>query len=297
MTLPRHRARYIAPAAIIVVAAIGYWTLFQGARANPERLSQLVVEQPGIAGLKPKASGSETVAPSKSAWSEIKKAAVAEPGQTGGYTRSWQGTKGTGSSLSILVEYLPSASDAIRLQQQMVASYTNAKTLKTDDVTVTSHFSVSGIAGSRGISYHQSSSEGTSNGTVTIFGVGRTVALVYFEAPASQGTIDVRAAARSQFALLEQQESGFSMLEPTRSLTASLLYWLIAVVLAGVAFVVPVVIGRARERANERKAVRSNYGRQARGSKVLRNKQTSPLTQLHRQRPARSSKLTSPFKR
>jgi hypothetical protein len=294
---PGYAKRFVAPGLVLVIAAVGYWTLFQGTRQDPESLSSLVIERPGLAGLKTTPSSSKVVTPSETGLSELKEAHKNEPDQTGAYSRTWVGTKNTkntGSALSVLVGLLPTASDAQLAQEQVLTDYTNAKTLKAEDVTVTSRFSVATVPHSRGVAYRESGSGRSGNGNTVVFNVGRVVAVVYTETTSTSRSLDeaARSVVRQESSLLEDREPGFSMSEATRSLGASLLYGLIALGVAAAVFFLPPFLRRVRARRQSRQAAQVSRGHQGRGSKVLRRHKVSPLMQAN-QRPTRSSRLSS----
>lgn len=281
MTLATGAKRAVAPAVILVVAAAGYWTLFQGARYDAKSVSALVIQHPGAAGFKPKPSSSEVVPASETDWSELKTAAKDDPDQTGGYSRTWEATTGSGSSDSVLVEVLPTASDVQRLRTQVLADYSNAKTLKSDGISIVSRFSVAGVAGSEGITFRGSGSSSADKGSTVVFDTGRALVVVTAGTSSAHGSADagVRSVTRAEDSLLQDREPGFSLNVAARSLSASLLYWLIALALAAVAFVLPGIVHRVRERPHAKEAAHTRTGHQGRGSKVLRRHQVVLPTQ------------------
>jgi len=279
---------YIAPGLVMVLAGIGFWTIFQGTRMEPSRLSDLVLQDSGLAGMQESASRSEVVTSTHSDWSVVRKAAAAHPDKTGGYARTWEGAKGGSNSLSVLVESLPTSWNAYLLRRQIMAEYTNANTLKAHGVAITSRFSLLQVPGSQGVSYQESATTSSAiRGSTVVFAVGRLVVLVDVQMPvnSSGGAGDVRSAAHSQYALLQAREPGFSMVEATRSPSASLVYGLIAVIVAASTVVLPRLVRRGYSRRQARLVNRASYGRQVRGSKVLRRRRASQLMQpTHRRR-------------
>jgi hypothetical protein len=290
---PRGTKRLVAPGLVLVLAAVGYWTLFQGSRYDAKLASALVIQHPGVAGFKPTPSRSQVVTAKETNWSAVRKAAKAHPEQTGAYSRTWQATRGSGSSVSILVEVLPTASEAQLLRQQVLADYGNAKTLKSDGISIISRFSVTGVPGSEGISFQGSGSSSADKGSTVVFDVGRTVAVVTAGTSAAAGSGDAgsRSVTRAEDTLLGDREPGFSMTEATRSLSASVLYWLIALVVAALSFVVPGIVHRVRERRRAREVAHAKRGHQGRGSKVLRRQKVTLPTQTGRR--ARSARISS----
>lgn len=286
--------RCVVPVAVFVLAAIGYWVVFQGTQPSPDWISTLIVAHPGSAELKAEPASSEVVEPSKSTWREVKEAAAVQPDQTGGYSRTWDSTKSSSDSLSVLVEVVPTSSDAEKVHGQVLAEYADAKTLKRDGATVTSRFGVRGVPGAQGVAFQvaASSSAGASKGTVVVFDVGRAVAAVYVET--STGALkgfDLDAVARREHALLERREPAFSLATPTRSALASALYGVAAVLVASLAYLVPGGVRRSRQRRDARHAAALRHEYRSRGSKVLQRRRQSALPyQSSRHRGHRSGR-------
>lgn len=292
LTLPRRTARLVVPGLVVVLAVVGYWTVFQGGRTDQKLLSTLIVENPELAGLKTKPSSAQVVPPKDTTWSEVQKAAKANPAQTGGYSTTWEGAKKTDPSLSILVELLPTEPSAQRLQQQILSDYTDAKSLKSQGIIVSSRFAVTAVPDGHGVSYKGSGSSGTaSTGSTVVFRVGRVVAALFTQSPSSSVPNDGNAV-RQEYALLQAREPGFSPSVATRSALATSVYFVIAFGVAAAAFVIPGLVRRARARRDAHEAARASRGRQGRGSKVLRRQKMSPLMQPAR-RPGRPSKVSS----
>ncbi|HUE08094.1 MAG TPA: hypothetical protein VMP41_11750 [Acidimicrobiales bacterium] len=293
MSLPPHGGRLVAPGLVLVLAAVGYWSVFQGSRYDAKLASALVIQHPGVAGFKPTPSSSQVVTAKETNWSVVRNAATARPEQTGAYSRTWGATKGSGSSVSVLVEVLPTASDARLLRKQVLADYSNAKTLKTDGISIVSRFPVTAVPGSKGISFQGSGSNSADKGSTVVFDVGRTVAVVTAGTSTAPGSGDagVRSVTRAEDSLLQDREPGFSMTEATRSLSASMLYWLIALVVAALALVVPGIVHRVRERRRAREIAQMRSGHQGRGSKVLRRQKVTLPTQPSRR--TRSARISS----
>jgi hypothetical protein len=280
MSRRRSIARYVAPGLIIVLAIVGYWTMFQGTRSEPKRLFSLVIQHLHLSGIKERAVHSGVVSSSQVTWNEVRKSARADPDHTGGYSRTWEGTNSSGTSLSVLVQLVPTRANATVVRQQILADYTSVKSLKAQNVAITARFTVSKVPRSRGVSYQQSaSSGGSTSGSIVVVDFGRVVAL-FIETPTSSSSdTQIRSVVRSEYSLLKVREPSFSMIEATRSPMTSLAYVGVAAVLVGVTIAVPAVVRRQQNRRNERKAAQMGYGRKTRGSKVLRRHKISPLMQ------------------
>jgi len=291
MILTARGKRCITPAAVIILAAIGYWFGFQGTRSDPQRLSALIIEHPGSAGLKVRPVSSRAISPSETTWRAVQRAAAIQPDQTGGYSRTWESTKSSSDSMSVLVEVLPTTWDAKLLRKQVLAEYSNAKTLKKEQATVTSRFAVAAVPGAQGVAYQVAASSSTSagKGTVIAFEVGRAVAMAYVEtSTGALGTLDIDAVARTEYALLKDREPSFSLAALTRSALASTIYGLVAVGLAVMAYLAPGLVRRRRARQAAKQAALLRREYRARGSKVLRRRQLSVPQQSGRRRGGRA---------
>lgn len=291
MRLPPHTGRFVAPAVVMVLAIIGYFVVFRSTQAEPKRMTALVIEQTGLKDMKSKAARSDVITASEENWKVVKAAAKAQPDQTAGYARTWESTKPSSRSISILVEVLPSASDANVMQKQVMEEYSNPKTLKSQKTTVTSRFSVPGVTESRGVNYEVATSGSGSSGTsatsgiVISFVVGHAVAVVYDEAPAPAARSgNIRTVAQSQSALIQQQEPRFSLTVSTRTPLASFLYLVVALAVTACTYLVPLGVQRARNTRKAHQISQASYGRRARGGKVLKRRKASPLLQPSRRR-------------
>ena len=296
LTLDHLPARLVVPALVILIAGVGYWTVFQGSRPDPKLVSSLILEQPGVAGLKATPSSSAVVPATETTWSVLRSAARSDPEQTGAYSKAWDGAKGSKAALSILVAVLPTAAQAQEVQKQVVSDYTNTKDLKSRGIVITDTFDVATVPGSSGFSYRQSASSASAEkGSSVVFTEGRAVADVISTDTSSNGETNngtLRSVVQAQHSLLESGEPGATLSVATRSPLASSVYWAIAVFVAAVAFAAPLIVRKERERRRLRQAAQTSRGHRGRGNKVLRRQKVSLPSQSHR-RPTRSPKLSS----
>lgn len=110
---------------------------------------------------------------------------------------------------------------------------------------------------------------------MVVYSVGRSAAAFVETSTGTLTIADVDAVAHHEYALLEHDEPTFSLAVPTRSDLASVLYGLVAVALAVVAYLLPALIRRERKQRAAKRDAQRRHEHRARGSKVLRRRQLS----------------------
>jgi hypothetical protein len=281
---PLHLPRVLA-AAVVVVAAVGYVVFVKSTRIDRSSLSALVIGQTGVRALHSKPVESELVSPQKSAFAAVKKAAASDPAGTGGYGKEWSGSTASGDAATELVELLPSSAQARLVRAEAQAEYSDASSLKAAHTTVTAHFTVTTVAGAFGVSFATAKSSTTSatTGTAIVFQQGRAVAVEYLQS--STGGLsrtDATTVARAEYALLERNEPGFSMTQTTRPLVLSVVYGLVALLVAGLILFLPGQVRRRRARRQARLEEQARYEYRARGGKAMRRRRPPAWAQRAR---------------
>jgi hypothetical protein len=268
-----------------VVAAVGYVVFVKSTRIDRSSLSALVIGQTGVRALHSKPVESELVSPQKSAFAAVKKAAASDPAGTGGYGKEWSGSTASGDAATELVELLPSSAQARLVRAEAQAEYSDASSLKAAHTTVTAHFTVTTVAGAFGVSFATAKSSTTSatTGTAIVFQQGRAVAVEYLQS--STGGLsrtDATTVARAEYALLERNEPGFSMTQTTRPLVLSVVYGLVALLVAGLILFLPGQVRRRRARRQARLEEQARYEYRARGGKAMRRRRPPAWAQRAR---------------
>jgi hypothetical protein len=279
------RVPRVAASVVVVVAVVGYVVFVKSTRTDRSSLSALVIEQTGITALKPKPVEAELVAPKKSAFAAVKKAASSEPDETGGYGKEWSGSTASGDAATQLVEFLPTSAQARLVRAEADSAYSDKSSLQAAHITVTAHFSVPTVAGAFGVSVATAKSSSTSatTGTAIVFQQGRVVAVEYLQS--STGGLsraDATTVAEAEHALLQRSEPGFSMTRTTRPLASSLLYGLVIVVVAGLLLFLPGLVRRRRARLQARQREQARYEYRARGGKAMRRRRPPAWAQRAR---------------
>jgi hypothetical protein len=279
-----HGPRVVA-SVVVVAAVVGYVVLVKSTRVDRRSLSALVIGQTGVTALKPNPVDSEFVAPQKSAFAEMKKAATADPDETGGYGKEWSGSTASGDAATELVEFLPTAAQARLVRAEAEAEYSDTSSLKTAHITVTAHFSLPSVAGAFGVRVATAKSSTTSatTGTAIVFQQGRVVALEYLQSVTrGLSRADATTMAQAEQALLERSEPAFSMVQITRPLGLSLLYGLVTLVAAGLILFLPGLVRRRRARREARQREQARYEYRARGGKAMRRRRPPSWAQKAR---------------
>ncbi len=270
---------------VVVLAAVGYVVFVQSTHLDRKSLAALVIDQTGVTALKSKPVEAEFVSPEKSAFAAVKKAAAADPDETGGYGKEWAGSTASGDAATQLVEILPTSAQAQQVRAEAEAEYTDASSLKAAHTTVTARFTVPTVAGAFGVSLAtaKSSTASASSGSAIVFQQGRVVAVAYLQS--STGGLsrtDATAIARAEHVLLEQREPAFSMTQTTRPLLLSVIYGLVTLLVVGLILIVPGLVRRRRARRQARREEQARYEYRARGGKAMRRRRPPAWAQKAR---------------
>jgi hypothetical protein len=270
----------------VVVGAVGYVVFVKSTRVDRAGLSALVVDRTAVTALRSKPVESEVVAPQKSAFAAVKKAAATDPDGTGGYGKEWSGSTASGDAATELVEILPSSAQARSVRAEAEAAYSDASSLKAAHTTVTAHFTVPALPGGAfGVSFATAKSSTTSatTGTAIVFQQGRVVAVEYLQS--STGGLsrtDATTMARAEDALLARNEPSFSLTQTTRPLALSVVYVLVTLLVAALILLIPGLVRRRRARRLARREEQARYEYRARGGKAMRRRRQPAWAQRAR---------------
>ena len=169
-------------ALIVVVSVVGYVLFVQSSHVDRQRLSSLVIEQTGVKALKPKPVEAEkNASPAKSSFAEMKKAAVTNPSQTGGFGKEWSGSTASGDVATELSSWPLTSAQAETVRAEAVAEYADSNALKAADTAVTSRFTLRTVSGAFGVGFMiaKSSTITATSGTAIVYRIGRAVAVKY----------------------------------------------------------------------------------------------------------------------
>jgi hypothetical protein len=270
---------------IVALGATGYVVFVQGSRVDRGHLATLIVPRTGSKVLKSKPVESQYVDPGKSGFAAMKKAAVVNPTETGGYGREWSGSTTSGDVATQLVEVLPTAAQAKVVRTEAVAEYSDSSTLAAQHTTVTARFHVPTVPGAFGVSFATAKSTTTdaATGSAIVFRVGRVVSVGYVES--TTGGLDpanAESLARAEHVLLEKSEPGFSMVQTTRPLALSVVYGVVTALAVGLVLVLPLGIRRRRVRRQAKREEQARHEYRARGGKAMRRRRPPAWAQRAR---------------
>lgn len=266
--------------AVVYLAAAGLLFLGIGPQQKVvrSRLSRLVAVQ-SPPGFPAKPAASNLTPAANSPFAEVKAASRSSGSSTGEYSVEWTKSGSSNDAVSVLASLLPTAADAAKVQSQAKALYLQSGSLKGQSYSYVGPLSVPGLSASEGALF-KSTAAGNPPLAVVALQEGRAQVTEFVglsggstaTATTSQGpsATEAVALARSEDAHLKVVLKGFSIQETTWPLVRTLVFWIVAVSLAGAAVLVPVLRRRAHERrrvAAERMQTRHMAGR---GSKIVR---------------------------
>jgi hypothetical protein len=263
--------RFVPAAVVLIVAGIGYWQFIPITHVERARLSKLVLARP-TAGFKTKPSGSTQVAASSSPFATVKTASKRSPSSTGSYAIEWAGSGSSSDVASMLVSMLPSGSDASAVDAEAKKSYLSDQSLQSDSYSLEGRFAVASVPGAKAATFAKASPTGGMRVSAVVFRVGSFVVVELVQTAGASGSAQahVISLGRAEYQHLRQLGSGFSLVQVSRPLGASLIYVTVAVVLAVATFFAPIVvrrIGRRRRLAREAAARREILQR---GRKIVK---------------------------
>ena len=256
---------------VLIAAAIAYEQFIPIHHEERARLSRLVVARPP-AGFATKSTSSNEVVSSSSPFSAFKTAAKRSPNQTGAYSIQWPEASSTANAASVLVSWLPSASDAAGVEKQAVSSYLTSGSFKSDSYTMKGRFSIPAVAGAQAATFGPAPSKGSQGLAVAVFPEGRFVVVDFAQqAGAAQAQATVISLSQAQAAHLRQIGSGFTLGVTTYPAAASLIFGGVAVALAALVVAVPVGVSRGRRRRRAARDLAARRAVQGRGRKIAKH--------------------------
>jgi hypothetical protein len=263
-------------AVVVVLAVVGYFLFIRTSRSDPQQLSRLVISRTSVPGLRDRApTRSTSVPPTGSDFAVVQQAAKSQPNETGLYEIEWQVSPSAPPQSGVLLTYVPDSSTAKKTFDASVKLLSTGPKLQNETASKPTPFAVPSVPGARA-SASQLSSSGKPVGysyEVDLY-FGRAVAsnLVL----TSNTTYSPAAAikdAQNEYAVLQAQEPGFSMTTTKTPLISTIIYVVVALLIAVGAFFVPEwaveMTHRRRERHQERERERQRSQYRARGRRAV----------------------------
>jgi hypothetical protein len=242
---------------VAAVATAGYLLVVPQTHTEPNRLSQLVVPETGLAAFpgKPPQSQSEPVG--TSGIKSLAAAAKAHPDRTGIWVSQWAGTGNAASDgAAVVVFEAPTAADATKAVADLRPQTVDAKTTN-QSFTKSASYTASGVPGSEGTLYTNNAAKAGQPSRLAsiLWQQGRVVGLV--EEVADAGTQQqAQSLAQREAALLRAKEPGFTEKVTTYPTVATIVWWAVAGVVLVLVTGGPILIGRRRRRREaERQAM------------------------------------------
>ncbi|MGH9028236.1 MAG: hypothetical protein ACRDV4_01260 [Acidimicrobiales bacterium] len=270
--------RLVRALVVAGLAVAGYFWLIPTSHADGKLLGTLLIDHTAAPAVPSKAAVSQSIPPSRSTFSVLKKAAKSEPLQSGLYERAWYVSASAPPETGLLLLYLPDVPGARTALSDGFKQLAATPQFSNETASDRKEFTVASVPGSKAESYALTDkSTGKLAGYSYSFGfrVGRAV---ISELMVTSGTKPVRAAAvadaQAEHRLLERKEAGFSLSTRQLPVVASVVYIVVAAAVVAGALFVPeqavVAVRRRRERheAKERERVQSQY--RARGRRAVK---------------------------
>ncbi|HUZ19493.1 MAG TPA: hypothetical protein VMU75_02845 [Acidimicrobiales bacterium] len=265
------RAAWLRPVLVAVLATAGYFLFIPITHLEGARLAALVVAEPGIGGFKATPSGASVQVAARSALGAVRSSAAHAPDATGGYTVSWGGATVPQDALSLSVMLVATPADARHAAGEARATYLAATTYQSESYAFRSQYALAAIPGSTAATYVRSTSKSAPAGQlrIAVFAVGRALT-IEFLATTTGSARQLLSVATAQYRHLLAVPADYSISTTSDPPLASVLYGLVAAALMGLAYVVPILGGKARARRRRREQQRAQYQYRSRGRKVLK---------------------------
>jgi hypothetical protein len=268
--------RLLRVALVVVLAVAGYFLFIRTSRADPQSLSRLVISRTSVVGLRNRApTRSTSVPPTGSDFAVVQQAAKSQPNETGLYEIEWQVSPSSPPQSGVLLTYVPDSSTAKKTFDASVKLLSTGPKLQNETASKPTPFAVPSVPGARA-SASQLSSSGKPVGysyEVDLY-FGRAVAsnLVLTSYTSFSPAAAIKDA-QNEYAVLEAQEPGFSMTTTKTPLVSTIIYVVVALLIALGAFFVPEwaieMTHRRRERHQERERERQRSQYRARGRRAV----------------------------
>jgi hypothetical protein len=287
------RTRVLRAVVVLVLAGIGYVLFIPQSQVDRQLLGNLVITRTTLPGVPHKAKLEQSVKPSQSSFAVTRKAGRENPDETGVYAREWYVSSAAPPEVGVVLQLLPTESQAHALLPAVVAQLHTAPQLSGETASAPESFSIPGVPSARGESYLLSDSSTSppkpvGSAYTDVFQHDRAVVSeLMVSTSATRDTSAAVADALAETRLLEQNLPGFSMVTTTYPLTATAVYAAVTVVLAAAALLLPEFVvaqlERRRERRDERARRREREQYLARGRRTVR-RQRAPAWSQHRRR-------------
>jgi hypothetical protein len=275
-----------------VIAAVGFAIFIPVTHIthiNESRLSSLVLQHSGISDLSSKPENSALLAPATDEFSALRAAEASQPDATGGWSILWGGTKtNIGDYAELLVAQLPSTADARAVLANMKMKYLSPSAWSSESFKRISSFVLAFPPGAGGAIFTKPKTKVIPAATLTTiaFSFDHAAVLDFVELPSASRSAAVGLAKR-EFALLRSVEPGFSFTRTVVPMVTVVVYWVVAVILAGATLAVPAFVVEERNSRAARLEARRRRQQQLRGTKARKQRTRSARRSNARKRHGR----------
>lgn len=263
--------------------AASYFLIVPVTTVDLSPMSRLVISDPKIANITPKATYSAPTAVASAKLPVLDAGYLIAPGQTGAYTAQWFGLGNKGGNVGVFLEVLPTVGLAKTAAAQQVSTSMNAERLKAVKYTLESSFTIPGIPDSSAVYYliprqPVKSSTGAEIPQAPIAGytaeirVGRSAARIDLNGFAATKARLEQVATREAAAMKSGLASLKNMASRAYPLGSSLIIWGVVVALIGLVYLVPFSVKRVELSRLARQEARRRYQLQSRGAKIARRR-------------------------
>jgi hypothetical protein len=262
---------------VVVLAVAGYLLFIRTPHVEHQLLRNLMVHRLSVHGLPAAPSIARSASPSTISVPVLRQAAKTDPDHTGVYELAWGLAKKPNAGLGMVLELLPDARDARTAFGTNVKVYVTNLQVSGSTLSERETFSIPSLPQARAESYAvASSATKAAAGYVyaVVFRMDRAVVVELMRSLGTRSTSDAISVTTAEHAVLQRAEPGFSMVRTPTPVVASVVFWVVAILVAAAAFFVPewapdaLSQRRARHKAKELENARSQY--RARGRRAVR---------------------------
>jgi hypothetical protein len=264
---------------VLALALAGFLLVIRSTHADHGLLGNLVIRRISISVLPSRPAYASSIPASDSPFKIIKDAAKKDPNRTGLYEKEWVTPSDKTGNLEagVLVQLLPDSKTAGEVFTKSKKQFVTSPSLTGQTVSVGIPFSIPSVPGAFA-EWHAMTSSSTNKSDgyayTAVFQMNRVVVGEVLAFPTLRPLSDTTKIAEAEYALLVRGEPGFSMLRTTFPVLASVIWWVVAALVAAATFFVPEwAPGMLQRRhashvAKELDRARSQY--RARGRRAVR---------------------------
>jgi len=269
----------LARVAIVIVLAIaGYFLFVRTSHIDRNLLGKLAIHSTPVKSLKAKPSVAHSLSLATNSEKVVKQSAKTDPAGTGLYEIEWASSSKAPLESGLLIQLLPDTTRGATAYADSKKQLSVKPQLSGETLASGVHFVIPSVPGAIAESYAMTTtSTGKPGGYAftALFRLDRVVVTEIMEtASTTLSTSAPSSIASAEYSQLQRAEPGFSMTRTTTPVIATIVYWVVALLIAVAAFFVPEFamgeLGRRRARHEERERARARSEYRARGRRAVR---------------------------